>query len=212
MIMSDAKIKEFENDLSTLLNRIWDNRVDAAADDLKDAIRSKRSLELYDLLVIFKYNLQHIYPMFTKDKSVYDIFKSSVDEFINKYKPKLNMKPFNYEEAKAGKPVCTRDGKPVRIICWDIKIPGKSIVGLVLDPKTGFESAYVYNNTGDLSNGSINDLMMASQKFTKYVNIYSRSNGCKSIGRSWYSSFEKAQKIGMKYDDYMYTAKLEWEE
>lgn len=29
------------------------------------------------------------------------------------------MKPFNLEEAKAGKPVCNREGNDVRIICFD---------------------------------------------------------------------------------------------
>lgn len=32
------------------------------------------------------------------------------------------MKPFNLEEAKAGKSIVTRDGLPVRIICFDAKI------------------------------------------------------------------------------------------
>lgn len=31
------------------------------------------------------------------------------------------MKPFNLEEAKAGKQVVTKSGRPVRIICWDVK-------------------------------------------------------------------------------------------
>ena len=31
------------------------------------------------------------------------------------------MKPFNLDEAKAGKPICTRDGKPARIISYDCK-------------------------------------------------------------------------------------------
>lgn len=34
---------------------------------------------------------------------------------------KLNLKPFDLEAAKAGKPVCTRDGRKARIICWDKK-------------------------------------------------------------------------------------------
>lgn len=31
------------------------------------------------------------------------------------------LKPFNFEEAKASKPVISRDGRPTRIICWDFK-------------------------------------------------------------------------------------------
>lgn len=32
-----------------------------------------------------------------------------------------NLKPFSLEAAKAGKPVCTRDGHKARIICFDRK-------------------------------------------------------------------------------------------
>lgn len=32
---------------------------------------------------------------------------------------KLNLKEFNIKAAKAGKPVCTRDGRKARIICFD---------------------------------------------------------------------------------------------
>jgi hypothetical protein len=31
------------------------------------------------------------------------------------------MKEFNLEEAKEGKPVCTRDGRNARIVCFDLK-------------------------------------------------------------------------------------------
>lgn len=34
---------------------------------------------------------------------------------------KLNLKEFNIKAAKAGKPVCTRDGRKVRILCYDLK-------------------------------------------------------------------------------------------
>lgn len=32
----------------------------------------------------------------------------------------MNYKPFDLEAAKAGAPVITRDGRPARIICWDL--------------------------------------------------------------------------------------------
>lgn len=43
---------------------------------------------------------------------------------------KLNLKPFDLEAAKAGKPVCTRDGRKARIICFD-RVNSKSILALV---------------------------------------------------------------------------------
>lgn len=41
------------------------------------------------------------------------------------------MEPFNLEEAKAGKPVCTRDGRNARIICYDYKNDVYPIIALV---------------------------------------------------------------------------------
>ena len=41
------------------------------------------------------------------------------------------LRLFNLEEAKQGKPVCTRDGSPARIICWD-KLGKLPIVALVM--------------------------------------------------------------------------------
>ena len=34
---------------------------------------------------------------------------------------KLNLKPFDIQKAREGKPVCTRDGRKARIICFDYK-------------------------------------------------------------------------------------------
>lgn len=44
---------------------------------------------------------------------------------------KLNLKPFDLEAAKAGKPVCTRDGRKARIICFDLKNDEYPIVAAV---------------------------------------------------------------------------------
>ena len=43
----------------------------------------------------------------------------------------MKTKPFNLEEAKAGAKVVTKDGSPVRIICWDKKDRKYPLVGLV---------------------------------------------------------------------------------
>lgn len=44
---------------------------------------------------------------------------------------KLNLKPFDLEAAKAGKPVCTRDGRKARIVCYDRKSENYPILALV---------------------------------------------------------------------------------
>ena len=40
---------------------------------------------------------------------------------------KLNLKPFDLQKAKAGKPVCTRDGRKARIICFDRRLFYKNV-------------------------------------------------------------------------------------
>ena len=37
---------------------------------------------------------------------------------LKKLAKKLNLKEFDLEAAKAGKPVCTKDGRKARIICF----------------------------------------------------------------------------------------------
>lgn len=48
---------------------------------------------------------------------------------------KLNLKPFDLEAAKTGKPVCTRDGRKARIICFDKKDINYPIVALIEENK-----------------------------------------------------------------------------
>jgi hypothetical protein len=43
------------------------------------------------------------------------------DCFFDREPSKSNLKPFDLEAAKAGKPVCTRDGRKARIICFNAK-------------------------------------------------------------------------------------------
>ena len=81
-----------------------------------------------------------------------------------------NLKPFSLEAAKAGKPVCTRDGRKARIICFDRK--GKlPIVALV--ESNSKEEAFYYLNCGK-GNEEIEkdyDLMMLPEKRIGWINI-----------------------------------------
>ena len=83
---------------------------------------------------------------------------------------KLNLKPFDIQKAKEGKPVCTRDGRKARIICWDRYASCYHIVALI--ECKGFpnkeEEVKVYTDNGKYISGEENayDLMM-SPKSTK---------------------------------------------
>lgn len=82
---------------------------------------------------------------------------------------KLNLKKFDLEAAKAGKPVCTRDGRKARIICFDRKYlydgQAFSIVALV-NEGTYSESVYSYTKDGLYESGKYHnhDLMMLPRR------------------------------------------------
>lgn len=70
------------------------------------------------------------------------------------------MKPFNLEKAKSGKPVCTRDGRAVKLIYFDAEgiYP---IVGLIKYKE--YEDAQMFRKNGRLfgdSSDDENDLFM----------------------------------------------------
>lgn len=72
---------------------------------------------------------------------------------------KLNLKPFDLEAAKAGKPVCTRDGRKARIICFDAKC-NKPIVALIYDCNKETVLQYLENGRFFVDQIDKYDLMM----------------------------------------------------
>jgi hypothetical protein len=52
----------------------------------------------------------------------------------------MNTLPFDLEKAKQGHPVCTVDGRSVRLVCFDRQREGGEIVGLITNPSSGEES------------------------------------------------------------------------
>lgn len=132
----------------------------------------------------------------------YNDTKHSNSEKIGK-----NLKPFDLEAAKAGKPVCTRDGRNVRIIAFDAKRKDeKNIIALVPSKDyPGFEDLIAYPNNGNYHGGHENDgdLMMYPEKKEGCVNVYKERI---------YSTKEEA--IEATYDGVTYvdTVKVCWEE
>lgn len=89
---------------------------------------------------------------------------------------KLNLKPFDVQKARAGKPVCTRDGRKARIICFDTKGDVCPIIALV--EENGIESAYHYDKNGkNAYKKSELDLMMFPEKKEGWVNVYKECDG-----------------------------------
>lgn len=120
------------------------------------------------------------------------------------------MKPFNLEEAKAGKPVCTRDGYDARILCFDAKNPYFPVVALVnID---GLDTVVTYDNTGrqviDKENDA--DLMMKSETKTGYINRY--RTPCSGREARIFKSKEEAKSNIWSGSGYLGVATVTWEE
>ena len=139
----------------------------------------------------------------------------NIEQVINMQK----MKPFDLEAAKAGKPVCTRDGRKARIICFDAKCI-KPIVALIQGSDNSEQIEY-YTENGVFSNGGTGknrDLMILLEKKEGWVNIYGEEKGryCSNV---IYSSKEEALNISKQSlniskqsEEHITTIKIEWEE
>ena len=126
---------------------------------------------------------------------------------------KLSLKPFDLEAAKAGKPVCTRDGRKARIICFDAKC-NKPIVALIYDCNKETALQYLENGRFFVDQIDKYDLMMFPQKKEGWVNVYKSYNVGKKIPcmASIYPTKEEAKKSSVVGFDYVDTVKIEWEE
>lgn len=118
-----------------------------------------------------------------------------------------NLKPFDLEAARKGKPVCTREGRKARIICFDLQDPEYDMVALLLG-KNGFESICTFNSNGRFNDAdgvdkqSKYDLMMLPEKHEGWVNVYKDSV---------YDTKYKAL-IGRSVRGYIDTIKIEYYE
>lgn len=142
-----------------------------------------------------------------------EIFVEIKQNKENMEEKKLNLKPFDLEAAKAGKPVCTRDGRKARIICFDAKC-NKPIVALIYDCNKETVLQYLENGRFFVDQIDKYDLMMFPQKKEGWVNVYKSYNVGKKIPcmASIYPTKEEAKKSSVVGFDYVDTVKIEWEE
>lgn len=120
------------------------------------------------------------------------------------------MKPFNLEAAENDAPVCTRDGKKARIICWDAK--GTHPIIALCDDGGSEENVICCRLNGHiLNNGNDhkNDLMMATTQHDGWVNVQLNPNDgyrCTAVFADEYSAKSLADKFTVA------TIKIEWED
>lgn len=118
----------------------------------------------------------------------------NIEQVINMQK----MKPFDLKAAKAGKPVCTRDGRKARIICFDLNNKNFPIVAIInCDTE---ENAYQYDIDGicDEHDNNLN-LMMSLEKKEGWIIIHKEAiydkETAEKIARETTANVIKIQKI-----------------
>lgn len=79
------------------------------------------------------------------------------------------VEPFDYNKAKSGEKVSTRDGRKVRIVCWNVRNDDFPLLALVVE-NDGREHPYIYTIDGKVVKGKIrleSDLVMATADNTE---------------------------------------------
>lgn len=121
------------------------------------------------------------------------------------------MKPFDLELAKAGHPVCIRDGRKARIICFDKKDSDFPIIALL--DFGNYEAVATYTLEGRFMwrEESNKDLFMAPTKREGWINIYKTSFGSIYTGVDVYKTRQDALDQNNN-NELINTVKIEWEE
>lgn len=141
--------------------------------------------------------------------------KHSNSESIGK-----NLKEFDLKAAKQGKPVCTRDGRKARIICFDYKGDSNAYPILALISTinlSGVPSEIIAKYTEDGRYAKYNnvenneDLMMFPEKKEGWVNVYKGIDGV-TFSKHPYTSKDEAIKKSGILSNRIDTIKVSWEE
>ena len=151
-------------------------------------------------------------PIFTEKYATIREFgvKSTISIEIKQNKEdmeenKLNLKPFDIQKAREGKPVCTRDGRKARIICFDAKFPKTGNIVTLVEKENGEEVTLYHYDDGHCSIGRAYDLMMLPEKKEGWVNLYKSKD-------TIFKSEKEAKAHSDDFENYIATVKIEWEE
>ena len=158
-----------------------------------------------------KQKIDDLVGLYSSAKITYKEFDKELKALYDKEEREKTLKPFSLEATKAGKPVCTRDGRKARIICFDYngETGDYPIVALVHYNKGNkcyervlkYTSDGVFNKYGDCQHNY--DLMMLPEKKEGWYNVY---KSC------IYSTKEEAERVGKTNCNFIKTIKVEWEE
>ena len=158
----------------------------------------------------YSHNTKYIMCDFNEDGIVSIELKQTKE---NMEENKLNLKPFDIQKAREGKPVCTRNGAKARIICFDAKSDAPIIALITTDDGTEITFDYLSDGTFFNSENPDNDLMMLPEKKEGWVNIVRGSNGSPHMEREIFQLKEEAKNtIKAISDNLIDTVKISWEE
>lgn len=124
------------------------------------------------------------------------------------------MKPFDIEAAKAGAKVITRDGRDIRIICFNMSGSAYPIVALVCN-QDGDENLRTFRRDGVYYPGSVNneDLFMAPVKKEGWINLYKNTEVDRNfVAQTIYRTKEDAERNILLTLRHIATVHIEWEE
>lgn len=111
------------------------------------------------------------------------------------------------------KPITTKMGHPVRIVCTDYKNDNSSrlyLIALVMKAG-GYEDMYKYNQDGTILNGH-DDYTLINPKVKKegWINVYPNSHG---LGMHYCKIYDrKEDALAGKDDEAVDTIHIEWKE
>ena len=126
---------------------------------------------------------------------------------------KFNLKPFDLQKAKEGKPVCTRDGRKARIICFDrIDSTGCNLTIVALIQVDETEVLQLYHDNGKCDAKADLDLMMLPEKKEGWVNVYKMKESTFGYITSYFDTEENAKEDKEQLTGYVATVKINWEE
>ena len=174
----------------------------------------KRTIQTYKIYTepFISFDMDFINTYLNGSDTIDIIIKQNIEDMEEK---KLNLKPFDIQKAREGKPVCTRDGHKARIICFD-RIDAKPILALVPSPDGKGEGVFDYFVSGQRFANALEsdlDLMMLPEKKEGWINIIKTEDGGYCCKGEVHSDYNDAFSENINaLDNRGITVKIEWEE
>ena len=125
------------------------------------------------------------------------------------------MEQFSLEKylENPSRKIVTREGKPARIICTDVKGASYSVLALV--DKGDYEGPTLYTKKGEYNLGTecSYDLFFAPEKEEGWINIFKGASDKRFLGYACiFKTKENAEEGRKGISGYITTIKIEWEE